>query len=206
MRFAGAIFVAFVCVSAPALGAGYEVKEHSADAMAAAYAGAAATGSDASYLAYNPAAAAYVANTDFSFSVVEILPGSNGTYGSAKTSAGNATGGSLDPRGFISDATVPALAFRQRLSDRWTFGLSITSPWGLRTDYPENWTGRYYALKTELFDSQRDTCSLIPIDTGVGDRGRTAGRICARHTDKRHRHRHAGSTGQHPRIGSRCTG
>lgn len=150
MRFAGAIFVAFVCVSAPALGAGYEVKEHSADAMAAAYAGAAATGSDASYLAYNPAAAAYVANTDFSFSVVEILPGSNGTYGSAKTSAGNATGGSLDPRGFISDATVPALAFRQRLSDRWTFGLSITSPWGLRTDYPENWTGRYYALKTEL--------------------------------------------------------
>ncbi len=43
------------------------LKEHSADAMAAAYARrAAATDSDASYLAYNPAALAGVADTDFS--------------------------------------------------------------------------------------------------------------------------------------------
>ncbi len=118
--------------------------------MAAAYAGAAATGSDASYLAYNPAAAADVAATDFSFGVMEILPGSNGEYSLAKTSAGTATGGSADPHGFISDATVPALAFRQRISDRWAFGLSINAPWGLRTDYPNSWAGRYYALKTAL--------------------------------------------------------
>jgi long-chain fatty acid transport protein len=150
MRVAGAISIVFACVSAPALGAGYEVKEHSVDAMAAAYAGAAATGSDASYMAYNPAAAAYVTDVDFSISAVEILPGSTGAYSSATTSAGTATGGSADPRGFISDATVPALAFRQRLSDRWALGLSITAPWGLRTDYPDSWAGRYYALKSEL--------------------------------------------------------
>ncbi|HET7375705.1 MAG TPA: hypothetical protein VFK30_03290, partial [Anaerolineae bacterium] len=36
-------------------GAAVGLKEHSADAMASAYAGAAATQSDASYLVYNPA-------------------------------------------------------------------------------------------------------------------------------------------------------
>ena len=136
--------------AAPAAAAGYGLKEHSADAMAAAYAGAAATDSDASYLAYNPAALAGVKDTDFSLSMVAILPGSKGAYTSATTSAGNPTGGSLAPRGFISDALVPAFGFRHRLTDRLAIGLSISAPWGLRTDYPANWAGRYYGQKTEL--------------------------------------------------------
>jgi long-chain fatty acid transport protein len=134
----------------PALGAGYGLKEHSADAMAAAYAGSAATGTDASYLAYNPAAAGAVDISDFSISAVEILPGSNGAYQSATTSAGTPTGGSLRPHGFIKSATVPALGLRWRISDRWVFGLAITAPWGLATDYPKNWAGRYYGLTSKL--------------------------------------------------------
>lgn len=139
-----------VLLVTPALAAGFQVKEHSADAMAAAYAGAAATGTDASYVAYNPAAAAAVIDGDFSLDAVEILPGSRGTYLSATTSAGTAAGGSPHPAGFIRDATIPAFGARYRLSDRWSVGLAITAPWGLQTDYPQNWAGRYYALKTEL--------------------------------------------------------
>jgi long-chain fatty acid transport protein len=144
------IFAAVAMAAAPALGAGYGLKEHSADAMAAAYAGAAATQIDASYLAYNPASLASVIDQDFSFSAIEILPGSKANYTAAATSAGNPAGGSLNPSGFISDATVPALGFRQRISDSWAVGLSISAPWGLRTDYPRTWSGRYYAQKSSL--------------------------------------------------------
>ncbi|MEJ0026238.1 MAG: outer membrane protein transport protein [Rhizomicrobium sp.] len=136
--------------AAPAAAAGYGLKEHSADAMAAAYAGAAASDRDASTMVYNPAAAAGVADTDVSVSLVAILPGSSATYPTAATSAGNPTGGGTHPSGFISDALVPALGLRHRLSDRLTVGLSISAPWGLRTDYPAGWTGRYYAGKSEL--------------------------------------------------------
>ncbi|HEY4940372.1 MAG TPA: outer membrane protein transport protein [Rhizomicrobium sp.] len=151
MRRTAFVFLGLFALGAsPALGAGYGLKEHSADAMAAAYAGAAATSSDASYLAYNPASLAGVMDTDFSISMVAILPGSKGTYASATTSAGNPTGGSLTPSGFISDALVPAFGFRHRLSDRIAVGLEISAPWGLRTDYPATWAGRYDAQKTEL--------------------------------------------------------
>ena len=134
----------------PATAAGYGLKEHSADAMAAAYAGAAASDRDASTMVYNPAAAAGVGDTDMSASLVAILPGSSATYNTAATSAGTPAGGGKTPRGFISDAPVPAFGLRHRLSDRLTIGLSISAPWGLRTDYPAGWAGRYYAGKSEL--------------------------------------------------------
>jgi long-chain fatty acid transport protein len=146
---AAATAVAFASAT-PALAAGYGLKEHSADAMAAAYAGAAATDTDASYLAYNPAASAGVADTDISVSMVGILPGSKGDYTTALTSAGTPAGGGTRPSGYISDALVPAFDLRHRLTDDLTFGLSVTAPWGLRTDYPSNWAGRYYAEESEL--------------------------------------------------------
>jgi long-chain fatty acid transport protein len=149
MRYA-ILTAAVIFAATPAFAAGYGLKEHSVDAMAAAYAGAAATDTDASYLAYNPAASGGVADTDVSASLVSILPGSKANFTTATTSAGNPTGGSTTPAGFISGALVPAFGLRHRLTDELTFGLSITAPWGLRTDYPTNWAGRYYAEESEL--------------------------------------------------------
>jgi long-chain fatty acid transport protein len=144
--------------SAPALSASYGIKEQSADAMAVVYAGAAATESDASYLAYNPASLSGVKDSDASISVIVILPGTKGNYTSATTTVGSPTGGLTRPSGFISGATVPALSYRQRLSERWSIGLSISAPWGLRTDYPSNWAGRYYGRKSELL-----TIDVMPV-------------------------------------------
>ena len=126
-----------------ALAAGYAVREQSADAMSTAYAGAAATGTDASFLAYNPAAAAATDGGDISFSAVSILPDSSATYGTALTSAGTPAGGNGTPSGFIRNAIIPDLAVRQRLTDRWSVGLSMSVPWGLSTNYPANYAGRY---------------------------------------------------------------
>lgn len=139
-----------LCGTTPALAAGYGLKEHSADAMAAAYAGAAATDRDASYLAYNPAALAGVSDMDFAVNLVAIQAGSMGDYTTAVTSLGTPTGGNLHPKAFISDALVPAFALRYRLNDRLAVGISVSGPWGLRTDFPATWAGRYYGQRTSL--------------------------------------------------------
>ena len=149
-RLTVAISILFTFAATQAFAAGYGLKEHSADAMSAAYAGAAATDSDASYLAYNPAALAGVKDTDFTISMVVILPGSRGHYTTALTSAGTPTGGGVQPAGYISGALVPAFAVRHRLSSQWAVGLIVDAPWGLRTDYKAGWAGRYYGMKSAL--------------------------------------------------------
>lgn len=144
------IIILFTVNVAPALAAGYGLKEASTDAMAAAYAGAAATSSDASYLAYNPSALAGVNDTDLALSAVSIFPGSRADYVSATTSAGNPTGGGTHPSGYISGAMVPSFALRTRLSDELAVGIDVSAPWGLKTDYRKGWAGRYYAERTQL--------------------------------------------------------
>jgi long-chain fatty acid transport protein len=135
--------------STAALAAGFGLKEHSAEAMGSAYAGAAAS-SSAQALYYNPASLAGVVDNDVSFSLVEILPTSSARYTTATTSVGTQTGGAASPGNFIGDAPIPNLAVRHRLSDDWTVGLSISAPYGLKTNYPAGWAGRYYATKTSL--------------------------------------------------------
>jgi long-chain fatty acid transport protein len=118
--------------------------------MATAYAGSAANSSDPTYLAYNPAALAGVVDFDLALSAISMLPSSHGTYAAATTSAGNPTGGNPRPSGYIKGATIPSFALRKRLSDNVAVGLDVSVPWGLNTDYPRGWAGRYYAGKTEL--------------------------------------------------------
>lgn len=129
---------------------GYGLREHSAKAMGAAYAGASASGSDASFLFYNPASLSMVENSDFSLSGVGILPTSSASYSNAITSAGNATGGDATPSDFIENALIPSFAARVRLSPRLAWGVAVGVPWGLSTSYEPSWTGRYYGLTSKL--------------------------------------------------------
>ncbi|MGQ0740986.1 MAG: OmpP1/FadL family transporter [Alphaproteobacteria bacterium] len=137
--------------------AGYGLREHGADAVGAAYAGASATATDASYLAYNPAALGFVDDSDLALSLAGIFPTSSANY-SATTSALTPVGGQNRPDGFIDNAALPQIALRLRLDDKWAIGVSVTAPWGLSTDYPEDWVGRYYALQTKLV-----TVNIAPV-------------------------------------------
>lgn len=153
-----ALISASVLLPAAASASGYGVREWSAAAMGASYAGASATGSDASFLAYNPATLAGVGSYDSSISLTGLFPWSSATYTTATTSLGTPTGGLTTPDGIIKNAYVPNLAARMRLSPNWAVGLAIYAPWGLSTDYDATWAGRYYALKSELL-----TVDAIPM-------------------------------------------
>jgi len=140
-----------------AFASGYGVREWSAAAMGAAYAGASATGSDASFLAYNPASLAAVGTYDSSVSLVGLFPSSSANYTTATTSALTPTGGLTTPDGIIKNAFVPNLGARMRLSSDWAVGLAVYAPWGLSTDYEDGWAGRYHALKSDLL-----TVDIVP--------------------------------------------
>src|ERR1700760_4197694 len=68
--------------------AGYGLKEQSATAMGAAYAGVAADTSNPAAMSYNPTTLSGIAETDLAVSVVEIVPHSSAHYTTATTSAG----------------------------------------------------------------------------------------------------------------------
>ena len=173
-----------------ALTAGYGLREHSTDAMGAAYAGAAASWGDASYMAYNPAALAGVENGDMSVGVIALLPDSSSSYPTAMTSAGTPAGGNPHPDDFVNDAYVPEFAFRQRLSERWAVGVSVNAPWGLRTQYPGDWAGRYYALKTRLEILDRHAGAVVSGDAGLRAGRRPDRAIRQGHAVQRDRFRH----------------
>lgn len=143
-----AIFTLVGAASAQA--AGYALKEESSDAMGSAYAGAAASEKDASYLIYNPASLDGVEDWDASVSGIGIFIDSNAHYPTALTSTGSLTGGTQTPNSFVSNALIPEVGLRKRLSPQWSIGLVVSAPWGLITHYPTDWAGRYYAEYTKL--------------------------------------------------------
>lgn len=142
-----ATFLNFAVTSA--LGSGFALRESSAGAMGTAYAGAAASNSDSSYLFYNPASLGGVEDWDASINATGLLLDSKGRF-AATTTVGTPAGGSATPQGFIGDALVPGFSLRYRLNDRLAIGVSLSTPWGESTSYPPTWTGRYYAIGTNL--------------------------------------------------------
>ena len=143
------ILVLSLVAPAKALASGFELREFSAHAQGASYAGAAAENSDPSFLGYNPAATSGVEYYDISANGTGFILDSSGTF-TGTTAAGTPTGGQMNPSGFTSNAFVPAGGARLRLDDQVSVGISLTSPFGLQTKYGGTWTGRYYAATSRL--------------------------------------------------------
>jgi long-chain fatty acid transport protein len=142
---------------APARAAGYGLHEFSTAAVGTAFAGSAATGSDATFQAYNPAATGAVKDADMALAASAILIGSSAHYTTALTSAGTPAGGNADPKAFITSAVAPAFGARLRLTDQLSLGLAGFTPWALTTNYAADSAPRYYAEKTRLV-----TFDLVP--------------------------------------------
>jgi long-chain fatty acid transport protein len=116
--------------------------------MGNAFAGETARGTDASTIFYNPAGMAHLSSDEVDGNVSYLAPtstfqGSNssplgGTV--AGTSGGNAV--QATPIGSVFAVYAPAPA--------WRIGLSVDVPYGLRTQYPSDWVGRYQALTSQV--------------------------------------------------------
>ncbi|HBS36629.1 MAG TPA: hypothetical protein DEA50_16380 [Parvularcula sp.] len=146
------LFAASALAAAPggALASGFAVEHQNAAAQGAAYAGAQAKGADAGFAAFNPAALAGLDRAEFSANAT-VLFGKTGYENASATLLGAfpASGLSADD-GVLPVAFVPASAIAFPVSDRLTLGLTITSPFGLRSEYDVASAARYYAQDADL--------------------------------------------------------
>lgn len=76
------------------------------------------------------------------------------TQFSGTAKLGPALGGGTIPGGNGGDPAltgiVPNLYYQMQVVPHWRVGLGLNAPFGLRTDYPESWKGRYQAVKSDL--------------------------------------------------------
>lgn len=134
---AGLLLVAALALATEAHAGAFEIRTQSAEGFGTAIAGVAA-GDALSFSYWNPAALAAVNR----FQVEGV---GNGIFSSIHLDP--STGGSV---GLGKNAFVPASYLAMPITDRLNFGLSISSPFGLATETPNNWSGQIYGRNSEL--------------------------------------------------------
>jgi long-chain fatty acid transport protein len=131
--------------------AGFALYEQGISGMGNAYAGAAATAEDATTVWWNPAGMSRLPQGQhFAAGVAAIMPSwkfnDNGSaigINSNPTKTGNG-GDAGDP------AYVPSGFFVMSLNPAWSFGVGVSVPFGLKTEYDPNWIGRFQGIKSEV--------------------------------------------------------
>lgn len=132
-------------------GAGFAVAEQSVTGLGRAFAGQAAVAEDASTIFFNPAGLTYLTHSQIAQGLNFILPQSE--FNNDGSSIAPAFGGTpLTGRGGDAGnlAVVPNLYFAHRLNDDLVLGIGVNAPFGLVTEYADNWTGRYHGIKSDL--------------------------------------------------------
>jgi long-chain fatty acid transport protein len=141
-----AALAASVIMAIPSLShaAAFGLVEQNVSSLGNAFAGASSIAQDASTVYYNPAGMTQLSGRPFSVALHAITPsakfsdsGSDITNGS---NGGDAGGTEI----------APNLYYVADISDNTKFGIGINAPFGLSTEYDENWVGRYHSVKSEL--------------------------------------------------------
>lgn len=165
--------------SGTAAAAGFALIEQSVSGMGNAFAGGAAAVDNASVQFFNPAAITELKGTQFSVAAHSIMPSARLTDASAReTTLGNipyTTPGAAEDGGV--KAIVPNLYFVNDINPQIKFGLSISVPFGLSTDYSNDWIGRYHGIKSSV-----ETININPVLAfKLNDRLSLGGGISAQH-------------------------
>lgn len=149
-------------VSGGAWASGFQLMEQNASQLGNAYAGTAAAAEDASTIFFNPAGMSYLKGRDLAVSLNAIKTsakfsnaGSSYTVGGAPLPPGVIPAPGLPP--LIGDggdagdlALLPAVYYAHAIDSKWSLGISVNAPFGLKTEYDAPWIGAFQGIKSEL--------------------------------------------------------
>jgi long-chain fatty acid transport protein len=141
--------------SCGAFASGFALIEQSVSSMGTAYAGSGSAAEDASFIFFNPASMSELDGTQVSGGLHIVLPETEFT-GSAATNpfydSGTTTPDPVDPDS--DDAgelgALPHFAYVRELSDTMNFGITVNVPFGLKTEYRDDWVGRFSSTAGEV--------------------------------------------------------
>lgn len=146
-----AVASALGCASGAASAAGFALIEQSGSGMGNAYAGAAASAEDASTIFFNPAGMSKIPGMQIVAAGHLIdLSAKFHNSGSSKPPAivTNPLGGEGGDAGDM--ALVPNFYFVMPIGEQLNFGVGVNTPFGLATEYDDDWMGRFQGIKSEL--------------------------------------------------------
>lgn len=126
-------------VAAPAHAGGFSLRERSANAQGASFAGATAAANDVTYSLFNPAALGKVRTIELGGAISGVFPDITGT---ARVNGQDSRPGVVGVLG--------STAVGYRLNETVVFGLGLHSPFGLTTVYDDNFVGAPDGIRSEL--------------------------------------------------------
>jgi long-chain fatty acid transport protein len=145
---ATALAIAGLAAVGEAWASGFQLRENSASALGNAFAGTAASIEDPSIIANNPAGMIGLSGNQVSGDLSILIP-SAVFSGMALTAARRPiSGGNGGDAG--SAQPVPSAYGLYDASRDVKFGLAVTAPFGLQTQYGSDWVGRYQAIRSDL--------------------------------------------------------
>jgi long-chain fatty acid transport protein len=158
-----ALALAVLLAPAPAVAAGFMVRENSAEALATSYAGNGSRASGPNTVFSNPAGMTELKADGFEGGAAVILP--------SMTFEGSATqlpgGGQLSGNNGGDSgraALIPNAYGVMRLSENVSAGIAITAPFGNANEYDTNWYGRYLGTKTAAVSADINPAIAWQID------------------------------------------
>ena len=132
-------------------GAGFAIIEQSVTGLGRAFAGSAAVAEDASTIYFNPAGLTQLKEIEIDQGLHIIAPSSKfHDDGSNIAPLGGMPLSGDDGGNAGSIALVPNFYIAMPLSETVVAGLGINAPFGLVTEYNDNWKGRYHAIKSDM--------------------------------------------------------
>jgi Long-chain fatty acid transport protein len=136
------LVAALGCAEAQA--SGFQLREQSSEGLGNAFAGSTAKAYNLSTIYYNPAGMTRLEGNQIAGSATWIAPVAR-FEGGATSPLGVARTGTMGGDA-IKDAAVGAVYAMWDYRPDLKFGIAVTAPFGLRSEYEEDWVGRYHAL------------------------------------------------------------
>lgn len=153
VRRAGSVALPLVAslLAVEAQAGGFGLREQSAYFQGTAFAGTAAGGEGLAAMFWNPAAISFSPGLNFESNFTYIMPHASVDVTDARAPLTGASLGTAGVGDIIDDALLPTTFITYAHGDI-AVGLGLTVPFGLISDAPCNWSGRYYGCYSRIFD------------------------------------------------------
>src|SRR5215471_5301073 len=146
----------FSLAAGQALGAGFALQEQNASGLGHAYAGGAAAAEDVSTIFYNPAGLVRLQSTQAVLAANVICLSAKFNNNASQPAMFQPLGGNGGDAGDCN--VVPNFYLGVPFTDKWSFGIGVNVPFGLKTDYDSDWLGRFQAIESKI-----ETINVNPV-------------------------------------------
>jgi len=138
------ISLAVAMASTQIFASGFALNEQSISGMGTGFAGRSSAADDASTIAGNPAGMSRIKREQVTGGVAFIDAHTDISDASSRPNGGTNKGDMVPFMG------VPMGYYVKPIDDHWAFGIGVYAPFGLVTDYENNFAGRYFGSKSEV--------------------------------------------------------